>query len=69
VQNRLASLHGAEFDREYMNVMVDSHEWVEDLLERRAGTHERVTQWAAKTLPSVRAHRERAKEIRDAQRR
>jgi len=77
VQNRLASLHGAEFDREYMNVMVDTHQQVEDLLEGRAeratGTSggatgdaagDRVNQWAATTLPSVRMHLQRATDIK-----
>jgi putative membrane protein len=34
---KLQGLSGAEFDREYMNAMVDGHEEVKDLLDDRAG--------------------------------
>jgi putative membrane protein len=34
---RLSGLSGNEFDREYMNAMVDGHNQVKDLLEERAG--------------------------------
>ncbi len=37
IQQRLSGLQGAEFDREYMEVMVDAHEDMADLLENRAG--------------------------------
>jgi putative membrane protein len=35
-RDRLQNLKGAEFDREYMQIMVDSHEEMRDLLEDRA---------------------------------
>ena len=36
LHQRLSGLQGAEFDREYMKVMVDAHEDMADLLEGRA---------------------------------
>lgn len=35
-RNRLSTLHGAEFDREYMSLMVQKHENVVDRLQTRA---------------------------------
>ena len=85
IHDRLKDLRGAEFDREYMNVMVDGHEHAEDLIESKADERTRATgtsgaqadraddddalemavsQWAAKTLPTVERHLERAKDIR-----
>jgi len=37
LQQRLSGLSGEEFDREYMEAMVDAHEDVEDMLEDRVG--------------------------------
>lgn len=37
IQQRLAGLQGHEFDREFMRVMVETHEDTIDLLEQRAG--------------------------------
>jgi putative membrane protein len=72
---RLRGLNGREFDREYMNAMVDGHQEVHDLLEDRAddgrnnnnaqGAEMAVNQWAAKTLPAVDKHHQRAEQIRD----
>jgi putative membrane protein len=78
---RLRGLSGAEFDREYMNAMVDGHQDVKNLLEERAdeandnrapgaadadsAAEMAVNQWAAKTLPSVEQHLQRAEQIRD----
>ena len=36
LRDRLATLRGAEFDREYMRAMVDGHEKVVDMLQTRA---------------------------------
>jgi putative membrane protein len=105
LHDRLSRLQGREFDREYMNAMVEAHEETEDLLDDRAddvnrsgqtgmatpgaegtrpsgaatgttagertatGTLERqdqeLNQWAARTLPAVRTHLERAKQIQE----
>ena len=78
--DRLSKLKGAEFDREFMQAMVDGHEEVADELERHAGTartgergvgttgaagEASVSAWAAKTLPTVRQHLDQAKQIND----
>jgi putative membrane protein len=64
---RLSKLSGDEFDRAFLDLMVDEHEDAVDALERKArddGEHADVKEWAAKTLPEVRQHLERAKELR-----
>jgi putative membrane protein len=79
--DRLSKMKGAEFDREYMEAMVDGHEEVAQELERHSGNRagERsvgtagessqanasVSAWAAKTLPDVRQHHEQARQIVD----
>jgi putative membrane protein len=76
---RLRSKQGMEFDREYMNAMVDGHEDVKGMLEGRAKEANKeagkpnnqppaetaVNTWASKTLPAVDHHLEMAKQIRD----
>ena len=96
---KLRGLQGMEFDREYINAMVDGHQEVKGMLEDRArdttttntntntttnttsntnpnanrttsnaGTDQfetAVNQWAAKTLPAVEKHLQRAEELRD----
>jgi putative membrane protein len=73
--DKLSKLKGAEFDREYMNAMVEGHQEVANKLKSRAaektggavGTsgkgEQALTQWATKTLPAVEKHLERAKEL------
>lgn len=66
--DRLAQLEGAEFDEAYMDAMVDAHEDALDALEDKAddaGEHADVKAWASQTLPKVRQHLERARELRD----
>jgi predicted outer membrane protein len=106
---RLSKLQGAEFDREYINAMVEGHQEVAGKLRTRAGNQQTsnapstgnragsggasgaagtqttgsssagansqavgtsggneeqaLTQWAAKTLPAVQQHLERAREL------
>jgi putative membrane protein len=69
---KLRGMRGAEFDREYMNAMVDGHEQVKDMLEGRANekpnneaVENAVNQWAAKTLPKVEQHLQQAEQLRD----
>jgi putative membrane protein len=93
---KLRGLSGMEFDREYMDAMVDGHQEVKGMLEDRArdanttrtttGTSGNdtgaaanrnttntsndqvevaVNQWAAKTLPKVEQHLQRAEQLRD----
>jgi putative membrane protein len=85
--DRLTMLRGAEFDREFIDAMVDGHQDVVDKLQSRVDGGKSVfggdrpsgadvrpepadnpaeaslNQWAAKALPIVRGHLERAKTI------
>jgi putative membrane protein len=79
--DRLSKLRGQEFDREYISAMADGHQDVVDELEGRARTDRQpsgptgttgraddsdaISQWASKTLPTVREHLERAKQIQE----
>lgn len=65
---RLSKLSGAEFDRAYLDLMVDEHEDAIDALEEKANDndeHADVKEWATKTLPEVRQHLERARTLRE----
>ena len=73
IQQRLSKLSDEQFDREYMKAMVDGHRDVEKMLAARVSKGEaqpdqvslsaKVNQWAAKTLPDVRAHLKEAEEV------
>jgi putative membrane protein len=71
LRDRLASLRGAEFDREYMRAMVDGHEKVVAMLQARAGENGgdpmamEINQWAAEKLPTTQHHLAEAKRIND----
>ena len=78
---RFSKMEAKDFDREYINQMVDDHESTLKALEDRLdkeGTDENpsytpkktdnavemdINQWAAKTIPTVRKHLERAKAL------
>jgi len=64
----LSKLTGKEFDTEYLDLMVDAHERAVSALEDKArddDEHADVREWAAKTLPEVKQHLERAKSLRE----
>jgi putative membrane protein len=65
VVDKLSKLKGAEFDREYVNTMVEDHEEAVNAVEEKANENETsdVKQWAAKTLPTLRQHLDRAKQL------
>lgn len=65
--NFLGKQSGAKFDKEYMNMMVKDHEKDISMFEKAAnnGTDAAVKAFAAKTLPTLRAHHELAKSIKD----
>lgn len=77
LRDRLSKLQGAEFDREFIQAMIDKHEQTIDKLEGRVDMENdmprakeadnpaemQVNQWAAKTQPVVRQHLERARQI------
>ena len=64
----LSKLSGREFDRKYIEEMIDDHEEGIADVERKAenASDPDVKAWAAKTLPKMRQHLERAKSIKDA---
>jgi putative membrane protein len=70
IQQRLSKLSPEQFDRDYMQAMVDGHRDVEKMLAARvSGSGEglsltaEVNRWAASTLPDVRAHLETAEQV------
>ena len=65
--DRLAGLEGADFDREYMNAMVDDHRDVVGAFEReaRAGRDPEVKAFAERTLPTLQHHLELARATAD----
>ena len=74
-RERLAELSGMEFDREYMQTMVDQHEKAIDLVEEKANQNQnaagqtaaqgqaQIQQWASKTLPVLQKHLQDAQQI------
>lgn len=64
---RLAKLSGAEFDREYVQMMVAAHDEDVEAFEAQADGAEDadVKAFAAKTLPVLRAHYETIQKIND----
>ena len=69
-QNALEELRevkGNEFDRKYIDLMVKDHEEGVRDVEKQAetATNPQVRQWAAKTLPKMQQHLERAKVIQE----
>jgi putative membrane protein len=72
---KLSGMKGMEFDREYMNAMVDGHEEMKDRLEQRANQSSTagssapletaLNQWAAKTLPVVEMHLQHAQQLKE----
>jgi putative membrane protein len=66
LEERLSTLSGAEFDREYIDAMVDDHEEAVNELERHTDSdNARLKQYASSTLPVVRQHLERARQIKE----
>ena len=63
----MQKLSGKEFDQKYIDQMVDDHQKAVDDLEGKAENSDNaaVKQWAAKTLPKVQQHLERAKTIKE----
>ena len=61
----LKKVSGADFDRDYVDIMVDAHETDVAAFERQAnnGTDAEVKAFAAKALPTLRKHLEAIKAI------
>jgi putative membrane protein len=65
LRERLSKLSGAEFDREYMEAMVEEHEEAVNEVERQQNAdNPEIRQWASKTVPTLRQHLERAQQIK-----
>lgn len=63
----LAKKSGKDFDKAYMDMMVDDHQKNVDLFQNEAnnGADADLKAWAAKTLPTLQSHLDKAKQIRD----
>ena len=63
----LSKLSGRDFDRRYIDQMIEDHEKGIEDVERQAenANDAAVKSWAAKTLPKMRQHLERAKSIKE----
>jgi putative membrane protein len=66
-REELNELTGEEFDRAYIDMMVDAHEdavsAVEDKVTDEANPQ--VQQWATKTLPTLREHLDKARQLQE----
>ena len=63
-QEELLKLSGTEFDRKYIDIMVNEHEEAVNELEKKVDSdNPQIRQWATKTLPTVRQHLEHAKQL------
>jgi putative membrane protein len=64
----LNSLTGADFDKEYMGMMVDDHQKAVDLFEDAAENNEdaELKAFAAKNLPALQKHLEEAKALEES---
>ena len=66
LQEDLSKLSGRDFDRKYMDAMVDEHQEAVNELEKKADADTpHIRDWASKTLPTVRQHLEQAKQIQE----
>jgi putative membrane protein len=65
LQSKLSSAKGKTFDKDYMDAMVDDHK--KDVSEFQEASQTAkdpdVKQWAAKTLPTLQAHLQKAEQI------
>lgn len=64
---KLSQKTGKDFDKEYMDMMVDGHKKAIDLFEKQAtdGKDADLKTWANNMLPTLRQHLDSAKAIRD----
>jgi putative membrane protein len=67
MKDKLSKLSGAEFDREYMSMMVAGHDKAVAAFqgESREGSDAELKAFATKTLPTLLEHQTLAKETRD----
>jgi len=67
VQQKLTALSGAEFDRQYMQHMVEGHEKAVALFkgEAKNGKDQELRSFAEKTLPTLEEHLKMARQLND----
>jgi putative membrane protein len=66
LQGDLSKLTGREFDKKYIDAMVDEHQEAVNELEKKSDADNmQVRQWASNTLPKVRQHLEHARQIQE----
>jgi putative membrane protein len=63
--DKLKSLSGADFDKQYVSDQQSAHKDAVDLFERYAkgGDHADLKTWAGKTVPALRHHKEMADKL------
>jgi putative membrane protein len=62
----LKDVSGRDFDKKYIDRMIDDHEKAVNDLERKAGNGStEVRQWASTTLPKVQQHLDQAKTLKE----
>lgn len=68
IVERLSGLSGQEFDREYMAAMVDDHQKAVEMFQQAAGAADldpEMKNFAAKSLPTLQQHLQRAQTVAD----
>ena len=67
MREELSKLSGADFDRKYLEEMIDDHEKGIEALEGKAAhaDHPQIREWATRTLPKMRNHLAKAKAVQD----
>jgi putative membrane protein len=67
--DKLSNLSGAEFDREYMTMMVADHDKDVSAFEAKAGNaaDRDLKRFVVKTLPTLKMHQKMAKQIKSSQ--
>jgi putative membrane protein len=63
--NKLMKLSGSEFDRKYMELMVEEHEEDLEELREQADGDSQVARWAARTAPTIEAHLAEARRVQE----
>jgi putative membrane protein len=63
--DKMSKLSGAEFDREYMSLMVKDHEKAVALFEKESteGKDQELKTWASNTLPTLKEHLQMARDV------
>lgn len=67
LQEDLMKLSGPDFDKKYIEAMLDEHQEAVNEIERRADAdNPDIKAWVTNTLPKVRQHLEQAKQVKEA---